>query len=259
MANETKAGFLEELSKRYGPLRRLERSQSLYDIGNGAARVYVRYSRVHAGKRTFYGLRKVDLQRLEGHPSLMCFLWQGQLEPLLVPFSEYEETFQSISPAGDGQYKVQIYIQDDGNELYIANAGRFNVEAHMGWQELASLIDRSELRDVPKLSHSQIQTLLGSIGAMKGYDIWVPPSDRKKLDWAITDRFDYQRTLPQGLETVECIVSEIDVIWIERGASKLRAFFEVEHSTPIYSGLLRLNDIHLVSPQPGARYKGCLQ
>jgi hypothetical protein len=30
--------------------------------------------------------------------------------------------------------------------------------------------------------------------------------------------------------------------------------FEVEHSTPIYSGLLRFNDIFLVSPRLGARF-----
>ena len=32
------------------------------------------------------------------------------------------------------------------------------------------------------------------------------------------------------------------------------ALFEVEHSTPIYSGLLRLNDIHLLSPYSKATY-----
>ncbi len=40
-------------------------------------------------------------------------------------------------------------------------------------------------------------------------------------------------------------MSEVDVIWIERGSGQPRAMFEVEHSTPIYSGLLRFNDIHL--------------
>lgn len=36
---------------------------------------------------------------------------------------------------------------------------------------------------------------------------------------------------------------EIDVIWLEN--SKPISFFEVEHSTPIYSGLLRFNDVLL--------------
>jgi hypothetical protein len=44
-------------------------------------------------------------------------------------------------------------------------------------------------------------------------------------------------------------LEEVDVIWIQKGSSELRALFEVEHSTPIYSGLLRFNDIHLAAPR----------
>jgi hypothetical protein len=253
MANETKTAFLQELTDRYGSLRKLERSQSLYEIGDGVARVYIRYSRIHSRDRTFYGLREEDLQKLEGRPSLICFLWNGQTEPLLVPFSEYEDVFQSTSPAGDGQYKVQVYLQDDGTELYIAKAGRFNVEGHFGWGEMEALIDSARLETVPEFSHSQMQTLLGAIGATKSYDIWIPSSDRTKLDWSITNRFECRGVLPYGFESVEDSLQEVDVIWIHRGSSELRALFEVEHSTPIYSGLLRFNDIHLAAPglRPG--------
>jgi len=254
MANEAKTAFLKELTERYGSLRKLERSQSLYEIGDGAARVYIRYSRVHSGNRTFYGLREEDLQRLEGHPSLICFLWNRQTEPLLVPFSEYEDVFQSTSPAGDGQYKIQVYLQDDGTELYIAQAGRFNVEGNFGWSGLEALIDSAALGTVPEFSHSQMQTLLGAIGAAKSHDVWIPPSDRARLDWSITKRFECSDVLPYGFDPVKDILQEVDVIWIQRGASELRALFEVEHSTPIYSGLLRFNDIHLVAPSFHPRF-----
>jgi hypothetical protein len=50
------------------------------------------------------------------------------------------------------------------------------------------------------------------------------------------------------------IIQEIDVIWVARGSSVPAAFFEVEHSTPIYSALLRFNDVHLTAPRLGARY-----
>jgi hypothetical protein len=95
MPNETKKSFLKELAKRYGSLRKLGRSQSLYEIGGGPIRVYIRYSTVHSASQTFYGLREEDLQELEGHPSVVCLLWEGQTEPLLIPFSDYEEVFQS--------------------------------------------------------------------------------------------------------------------------------------------------------------------
>lgn len=39
-----------------------------------------------------------------------------------------------------------------------------------------------------------------------------------------------------------------------RGSSDLQAMFEVEHSTPIYSGLLRFNDLHLIEPNLKPRF-----
>jgi hypothetical protein len=70
VTNKTKGEFLETLTNRYGgSLRKLDRSQSLYEMGGGVVRIYIRYSKVHPGNRTFYGLREEDLQRLEGHPS----------------------------------------------------------------------------------------------------------------------------------------------------------------------------------------------
>jgi hypothetical protein len=254
MANQVKIGFLNELSKRYGANQKLSKSQSLYEIGQGVARIYIRYSRVHNRNQTFYGLRQKDLQRLEGYPAVICFLWDNQMEPLMVPFSEYEDIFQSISPAEDGQYKAQIYLKNDGSELYIAGAGRFDVEAYYGWSEIESLIDSTRSSLIPELSHPQVQTLLGAIGVAKGYDVWIPPNDRVKLEWSLTNHFNCRDTLPYGFEQVVNILKEVDVIWLERGSSNLTALFEVEHSTPIYSGLLRFNDIHLVAPSVHPRF-----
>lgn len=253
MAKEIKEAFLDQLSKRYGSLRRLERSQSLFEIGGGAARIYIRYSKTHSRNETFYGLRHEDLQQLEGYPSILCFLWNGQAEPLLIPFSEYEDIFQSTSPARDGQYKVMIFL-DGGTEFYIAGIGRFNVEAYFGWSQLENMIDSARLAHIPEYSHSQIQTLLAAIGVVKGYDVWVPNNDRSKLDWSLANRFECRDVLPFGFEPVSDILQEVDTIWIERGSSKLRALFEVEHSTPIYSGLLRFNDIHLINPNLRPRF-----
>lgn len=254
MANITKENFLNELKKRYGNIRRLSESLSMYEIGNGAGRLYIRYSKVHPRGQTFYGLRYKDLQKLEGFPAVICFLWQDQIEPLFLPYSDFEEVFHSLSPASDGQYKVQVFLQDAGIDLYIANAGRFNVEAYFGWEQLDCLITKSQLTEYPALSHQQVQTLLGSIGVTKGYDIWIPKNDRGKLDWNLTQPFGCNGEIPPEYHRIESILAEIDVIWIERGAGKLRSLFEVEHSTPIYSGLLRFNDVHLLSPSSMATY-----
>ncbi|HLE50603.1 MAG TPA: hypothetical protein VI755_00980 [Anaerolineales bacterium] len=254
MGNDLKSAFLDELTIRCGKVSKFSGSRSLYKVEGSNIRLYVRYSKTHSGGRTWYGLREIDLQQLEGYPSLLCFLWDGQTEPLIVPYSEYEDVFQSTTPADDGQYKVQIILENDGTELYIARAGRFNVEGYFGWDQLETLVDSSTLNQIPDLSHSQIQTLLGSIGMTKNYDVWIPPDDRTRLDWALARQFACREFFPYGFGDVESILHEIDVIWIQRGSNELRAFFEVEHSTPVYSGLLRFNDIHLVAPNLRSRF-----
>jgi hypothetical protein len=232
MANETKASFLRELSKRYGSIRKMERSLSLYELGNGAARVYIRYSKVHSKQQTFYGVREEDLRQMEGQPSVICFLWDSQTEPLFVPLSDFEDVFQSTAPASDGQYKAQIYLKNDGTELYIAGAGRFNVEAYFGWENIDSLLDSARLYPAIDYTHSQMQTFLGAIGVAKGYDIWIPQNDRPKLEWSLAKQFDCRDMLPYGFEPVNNILQEVDVIWIERGSSNLRALFCFGSNTP---------------------------
>jgi hypothetical protein len=251
--NTIKAAFLEELKRRFGVSRKLENSSSIYEIADGKARLYIRYSKKHPGNRTFFGLRKIDLQTIEGHLGILCFLWSGQDEPLFVPLAEFADTFAMISPAGDGQYKAQIYEGPGGTELYIANAGRFNVESYRGWSSLTNQIGAVSIV-VPELTHIQVQTLLARIGVTKGFDVWIPMNDRVSLDWSLTPAFHFPIALPPALKPIKDIAEEIDVMWFERGAGHPTAFFEVEHSTPIYSGLLRFNDVHLTLPTLNMRF-----
>ena len=253
MTNNVKTEFLNGL-RSYGAIHKLGRSQSLYEIGDGLARVYIRYSKTHPRGRTFYGLRAEDLSQLEGHPSVLCLLWDSQEQPLIIPYVDYEQVFQSVSPANDGQYKAMVFIQESGNELYIAQVGRFSTEGNRGWEELEELIDSSAISKLPVLSHSQIQTLLGAIGASKKYDLWIPPNDRGSLDWSIANHFESRNLLPSGFESIENILRQIDVVWIQRGSNEIVALFEVEHSTPMHGALLRFNDIHLVSPGFSPRF-----
>lgn len=247
MANVFKASLLETLRTRFGELRKLKGSDSLFELGDHAARIYIRYSKVHPGGRTFFGLREIDLRQLEGQNSFLCFLLDDGSSPLLVPYADFEEVFRTAGPAGDGQYKVQLLTERQGLELYVARQGRFNVEAYVGLDTLSHCLDASKLRDTRDLSHSQVQTLLAGIGHIKNYDVYVPQNDRSKLDWSLTSSFKLQQSIPAGFEQVAGILSEIDVVWVASGRNAIEGLFEVEHSTPVYSGLLRFNDILLTN------------
>ena len=165
--------------------------------------------------------------------------------PLILPFAEFEEAFAATRPATDGQFKAQVYLHPEGTEFYIAGSGRFNVDGYIGWNELNSFVTPVVSNEASDLTHSQVQTLLGAIGRAKGNDVRFPASDRATLDFSITAAFPVHDVLPVVYAPVHPILSEVDVVWLRRGGGEIVSLFEVEHTTTIYSGLLRFNDVHL--------------
>ena len=248
MPNLHKIGILETLRNRFGEIHKLSGSESLFTIGENAARIYIRYSKVHSGCSGFFGLREVDLRQLEGHNAFLCFLLDDGSAPLFVPYGDFEEVFENAQTASDGQYKVQLLSRNDGLELYVARQGRFNVEGYVGLEAIARSLDTALLREAHNLTHAQVQTLLAGIGHCKKYGVYVPERDAGSLDWTLTDRFPLRSSIPSGFERVKGILSEIDVIWVARGGETIEGLFEVEHSTSVYSGLLRFNDLLLTDP-----------
>ena len=91
-------------------------------------------------------------------------------------------------------------------------------------------------------------------GFAKGNSIWCPQADRAGLDWRIASPFPLHDSLPNRFRVIESILSEIDVIWMKAGSGDLSALFEVEHTTSVYSGLLRFNDVHLIAPELRPRF-----
>jgi len=249
MSSVHKTQLLNELRERFGDLRKLPGSQSLFTLGADAARIYFRYSKIHEGGRTFFGLRDVDLRQLEGRNGFICFLLDDGSPPVFVPYADFEEIFHNAQAARDGQYKVQLIAREAVLELYIARQGRFNIEAYVGFDALERRLEASRLRGPHDLSHLQVQTLLAGIGHIKRYDVYIPEYDAGRLDWSLTKRFALRESIPTGFHEVRDILSEIDVVWVAAGRNAIQGLFEVEHSTAIYSGLLRFNDVLLADPR----------
>ncbi|MBL0729449.1 hypothetical protein [Piscinibacter sp. HJYY11] len=99
----------------------------------------------------------------------------------------------------------------------------------------------------------QVQGLLARIGTMMNFSIWLPKADRSRVlkVWK-PEPGELIDELPLGYDpsTIKTI-EQIDVLWL-RKRSIVRAF-EVEHTTSVYSGLLRMAD--LVALQPNINIK----
>ena len=99
-----------------------------------------------------------------------------------------------------------------------------------------------------------VQAKVARIGAEMGFHIWIPKNDRARVMNHVppTTREMLLEVLPLNYnDTTLRTVEQIDVLWL-KGRSMARAF-EVEHTTAVYSGLLRMADLLALQPNMNIR------
>jgi type II restriction enzyme len=114
-------------------------------------------------------------------------------------------------------------------------------------QKTASKRHQEILEEARETSeHARMQAHLLKIGRALGYQVWVARNDRSApnchggtLSEGCLDRLPLEHVETEVRSTVELI----DVIWVED--TRIICAFEVEKSTSIYSGILRLLDLNL--------------
>ena len=95
---------------------------------------------------------------------------------------------------------------------------------------------------------TRIQALLAHIGESLGFSVWLPRNDRVRVTraWA-SEEGTLLDALPLSYDEVTLrTIEQIDVLWLRKRAI-LRAF-EVEHTTAVYSGILRMADLLALQP-----------
>lgn len=104
------------------------------------------------------------------------------------------------------------------------------------------------------LDHTNIQGIIRDIGLALGHEVWIAANDRNRP-------YKNGRLYEGCLEKLPVsfrnnshvdLISLIDVLWLDK--DQIVAAFEVEHSTSIYSGLLRMLD--LANSEMGENLKG---
>ena len=140
--------------------------------------------------------------------------------------------------------------------------GLYKVEAKRGASKkpaLVSIPEREEVgpaapsqQDAPEPSvtrHTEIQHRLLQLGSEMGLDVWVARNDRSKK-WNGRTLGSLPRMLDeiptQFNEATTRTIELIDVLWLS--GNSIVAAFEVECTTSIYSGLLRMSDLMALQP-----------
>ncbi|MCX7922277.1 MAG: hypothetical protein N3B21_09745 [Clostridia bacterium] len=93
--------------------------------------------------------------------------------------------------------------------------------------------------------HLRMQFMLTEIGRNLGYDVFVAYNDRtKSLDGKSLEFITLSKLPPMDIpQDVIKTISLIDVIWVNKESKEIECAFEIEKSTSIYSGILRLIDL----------------
>lgn len=130
----------------------------------------------------------------------------------------------------------------------------------LGWPKrlksktgLVTVPEKEELAREPEpVVHTEIQWRLAKLGCDMGMGVWVARNDRGRQwgDHTFTELPCLRSDLPvQFEEAANRTIELIDVLWLK--GNMIVAAFEIESTTSIYSGLLRLSD--LVAMQPNLK------
>ncbi|MGE0641212.1 MAG: type II restriction endonuclease [Thermoanaerobaculia bacterium] len=105
-------------------------------------------------------------------------------------------------------------------------------------------------------THTEVQGWLRDLGLALGFEVWVASNDRSRAYGSGRLGDGCRAELPAvfasspAAETIRLI----DILWLDRTSGRAEAAFEVEHTTSIYSGIVRMLDLALgfESEQPSA-------
>lgn len=140
---------------------------------------------------------------------------------------------------GTGRYAPPPRL-DDGAAIAAWQADLQRVREES--EATAKALKQAESGD---LTHTGIQGQLRDLGHALQFDVWIAANDRTRMygDSPLGTRCLDEFPIAQGAATDSARL--IDVVWFERGSSRVAAAFEVEHSTSIYSGIVRMLDLAL--------------
>lgn len=99
--------------------------------------------------------------------------------------------------------------------------------------------------------HTEMQYHLLRIGDSLGYDVISASNDRSRCYGGKNFSFISLSRLPDigADKDANSTIALIDVLWFQKGTNKIVSAFEVEKSTSIYSGILRLADLYYSFPE----------
>jgi hypothetical protein len=176
--------------------------------------------------------------------------WTGKVRGSLVRLDDRDGKFLAETLTEQSTHgKAYPLDEQDAKKLATHTVNRPNKVVTVTVPEDSGAAD--ELAEAPEAEtreSTRVQALIAQIGARMGLSIWIPRADRGAVlkEWKNGEQNLLERLPLNYDDTTLRTIEQIDVLWL-RGRSIVRAF-EVEHTTSVYSGILRMADLLALQP-----------
>ncbi len=260
MTTRSTQTFIEAMERRYGSIEAVGRGNVLQF---GSHTLFAISSSKLLSKSYFYAIQEDFLQLafrrpLEEIVKVYAVLICGDDRTVLV----LPHALIASLVTNPSKNRVHIYPRNDGYYLKTSGHPAIDVTQYLNAYplqelaqetkeetlEVADVIESAEQQEEEINEHTRIQWMLIRFGKAAGHNVWVPANDRGKS--FANEPFTHLTLsdLPNfGFEPVaRRIISNIDVLWLEENV--IHQAFEIESTTSVYSGLLRMSDLVMSQP-----------
>jgi len=234
-------------------LEQVKPSRKLYRDTNGM------FYLISGGAEDWHGINANIMQSLAAHNQEGAFVvvkkYKTKMDICVGSLITFLQNKDKLLTTRQGGFQFHCVLTEDGlyldeiNELYCNKVTEILFPNHQ--KDLSKLKEISkiiniEIQDDVKLTHYDLQAKLVLVGSYLGYRTFVPTPDKNKNTiFGVLGELCTEKEIPEGsipglsLNTVKFV----DVIWFDEEGYPTHAF-EVEHTTDITKGLLRLYQVH---------------
>ncbi len=235
-------------------LEQVKPSRKLYKDTNGM------FYLISGGAEDWHGINANIMQSLVGHNQEGAFVvvkkYKTKMDVCVGSLITFLQNKEKLLTTRKGGFQFHCVTTEDGlyveeiNELYCNKVTEILFPNHQ--KDLSKLKEISkiiniEIQDDVELTHSDLQAKLVLVGSYLNYRTFVPTPDQgKKTIYGKTlGELCSEKKVPEGSIPALSLgtVKYVDVIWFDEEGYPTHAF-EVEHTTDITKGLLRLYQVH---------------
>lgn len=216
---------------------------------------------VFGGKNDWHGIRPNAMMDLENYLQEGAFVvvkkYKSKMDVCVGSLMTFLKNKDKLLKTQKGDYQFHTFLTEDGMyikeipELYLNKVAEIHLAGYKKdlsrLENIAKIINIEVEVEKEKLTHSDLQAKIVLIGSYLGFRTYVaePDKGRTTIFGKTLGELCSEKIIPEGSIPAlsKDTIKYVDVIWFDEEGYPTHAF-EVEHSTDITKGLLRLYQIH---------------